>query len=385
MDQKKIGSFLKELRKEKGITQETFAEELNVSGRTVSRWETGNNLPDISLLVAIADFYEVDVREIIEGERKSEMNEELKDVANKMADYAGTEKSKMMTWIQMIGFIGVFILTLAIVFQCVSYNPDVFNAGALAASFVSLIIMVVITLYVIGILEKIVKRKGFIRSIRITTIALMVISIFFASKVLLVFGIGIVDYAIPFKTSKGIEQYDKLEMIKEYSGDMNSGFMTFPDSTDKMLSANYISKLKSGFFDSDGCFILEAQYNEKDFDNEVQRLSQITCELSYDGTTVTNEIKYDEGMYNYPAYIASDGFDYVYEYSLIDEDNQTIIYVLLSYPQYTNLHEYKDYLKKDSSEYNLDNSTVLENFTIYAYKFPGMDGWLVYSDMNREY
>lgn len=41
MDQKKIGSFLKELRKEKGFTQEQLAEKLNVAGRTVSRWETG--------------------------------------------------------------------------------------------------------------------------------------------------------------------------------------------------------------------------------------------------------------------------------------------------------------------------------------------------------
>ncbi len=49
MDQKRIGSFLKELRKEKGITQEQVAEKLNVSARTVSRWETGRNVPDISL------------------------------------------------------------------------------------------------------------------------------------------------------------------------------------------------------------------------------------------------------------------------------------------------------------------------------------------------
>ena len=42
MEQKKIGSFLKELRKEKGITQEMLGERLNVSGRTVSRWETGD-------------------------------------------------------------------------------------------------------------------------------------------------------------------------------------------------------------------------------------------------------------------------------------------------------------------------------------------------------
>ena len=42
VDQKKIGSFLRELRKEQDITQEYLAEKLNVSGRTISRWETGD-------------------------------------------------------------------------------------------------------------------------------------------------------------------------------------------------------------------------------------------------------------------------------------------------------------------------------------------------------
>ena len=44
MDQQKIGSFLKKLRKEKALTQEQLAEQLNVSARTVSRWETGDSL-----------------------------------------------------------------------------------------------------------------------------------------------------------------------------------------------------------------------------------------------------------------------------------------------------------------------------------------------------
>ena len=70
MDQQKIGLFLKELRKENNYTQEQLAEKFGVSNRTVSRWENGNNMPDISVLVELADFYTVDVREIIDGERK---------------------------------------------------------------------------------------------------------------------------------------------------------------------------------------------------------------------------------------------------------------------------------------------------------------------------
>lgn len=54
MDQQKIGAFLKKLRKEKNLTQEQLAEQLNVSGRTVSRWETGSNMPDISILADVS-------------------------------------------------------------------------------------------------------------------------------------------------------------------------------------------------------------------------------------------------------------------------------------------------------------------------------------------
>jgi len=67
MDQKKTGNFLRELRKTKGLTQEQVAEKLGISSRTISRWETGVYMPDISMLVDIAEMYDVDVREIIDG------------------------------------------------------------------------------------------------------------------------------------------------------------------------------------------------------------------------------------------------------------------------------------------------------------------------------
>ena len=118
MDQIKTGAFLKELRREKGITQEQLAEELGVSGRTISRWETGSNMPDISLLVEIAGFFDVSIPEIIKGERKSEkMKEEDKEIAETMSDYAKTEKEKLVKSIRNMSIIGLIALIVYMVMR----------------------------------------------------------------------------------------------------------------------------------------------------------------------------------------------------------------------------------------------------------------------------
>ena len=119
MDQVKIGRFLKELRTEKELTQESLAEKLSVSNKTISRWETGNNMPDIGMLVEIADFYEVSIPEIINGERKSEnMNDETRDTAVKMAEYSKNEvkkgKRKMISGLLIIFGLFVILSALAI-------------------------------------------------------------------------------------------------------------------------------------------------------------------------------------------------------------------------------------------------------------------------------
>ena len=63
MDTKKIGAFLKQCRKENNLTQEQLAEKFGVSARTVSRWETGSNMPDLSILVELADYYDIEQRD----------------------------------------------------------------------------------------------------------------------------------------------------------------------------------------------------------------------------------------------------------------------------------------------------------------------------------
>ena len=122
MDQQKIGSFLKSLRKEKGITQEKLAEELGVSGRTVSRWETGNNMPDISVLIEISEFYDVSIPEIVDGERKSEnMDDESKKVAESLSDYADADKTKTIKEIRQLSLVGVAALAIYFIIDVSGY------------------------------------------------------------------------------------------------------------------------------------------------------------------------------------------------------------------------------------------------------------------------
>lgn len=107
MDQKKIGSFLKELRRDTGITQEQFAEKLGVSSRTISRWETGSNMPDLDILIQIADYYEVEIRELLDGERRSgNMNKELEETVLKVADYSNEEKSHLINRMHILFLAG---------------------------------------------------------------------------------------------------------------------------------------------------------------------------------------------------------------------------------------------------------------------------------------
>ena len=159
MDQKKIGRFLKELRKEKDITQEQLAEKIKVSSRTVSRWETGSNMPDISLL---ADFYDVSIPEIIDGERKSEnMNEEVKETVLKLSDYTETINQKIkgrlfvLTVIAIIGMIAFVIIE----FTGLDTPGSVYERVAGAGLGVDCGMLIVLAMYLSGLLGKIKARR----------------------------------------------------------------------------------------------------------------------------------------------------------------------------------------------------------------------------------
>lgn len=156
MDQKKIGSFLKELRKEKEVTQEQLAEMLGVSGRTVSRWETGYNMPDLDILIQLADYYDIEIREMLDGERKGEiMNKEMEETVLKVADYSNYENQKFTKRLCFLFLIGLVAFTVYLIMDFIGI-ADTFTEGLVAGCALGFAygMMIVGVLYTSGYLTK---------------------------------------------------------------------------------------------------------------------------------------------------------------------------------------------------------------------------------------
>ncbi len=120
MDQIKVGRFLAELRRTRGLSQKELGEEIGATDKTVSRWERGANLPDIETLLALSRFYGVNINELLCGERLSEGELPEKSAEN-ISYVARAEKNKLKTAITasaiaLIGTIMIFLLAFSITF-----------------------------------------------------------------------------------------------------------------------------------------------------------------------------------------------------------------------------------------------------------------------------
>lgn len=72
MDNLKIGSFIAACRHDHGLSQKELAEQLCVSDKTVSKWETGRGLPDVSIMLSLCGELDISVNELLAGERLSD-------------------------------------------------------------------------------------------------------------------------------------------------------------------------------------------------------------------------------------------------------------------------------------------------------------------------
>ena len=161
MDQGKIGKFLATLRKEKNLTQEELAEKLNVARRTVSRWETGFNLPDMDILIEISDFYSVGLREILDGERRTDkMEQEMKETVLKVAEYENEGKKRASIVTIVYSTIGILAI-IANMVMTLSDMPDTFWTGFLKGSTLATAIVALFVgiAYVTGTMAKLFMFK----------------------------------------------------------------------------------------------------------------------------------------------------------------------------------------------------------------------------------
>ena len=114
MDQELTGKFIAQLRKEKNLTQKELADKLGISDKTVSKWETGNGMPDVSLLQPLCEELSVNLNELLSGERLSEESyngkaeENMMNLAKDVQE--GRENKKKAGVIGLICGILVFLL-----------------------------------------------------------------------------------------------------------------------------------------------------------------------------------------------------------------------------------------------------------------------------------
>lgn len=111
MDQEKIGRFISEKRKEKKLTQEQLAEKLGVSINAVSKWERGLCLMDMSLLKPLSDILDVNINEILSGEKIDD-----KDIEKKCEENINNLTELVDLKTMKYGIIGMAIFFIVLVF-----------------------------------------------------------------------------------------------------------------------------------------------------------------------------------------------------------------------------------------------------------------------------
>lgn len=136
MDNKKIGNFIKELRKNKQLTQQELAEALYVERTTINKWEHGINTVTASNIKLLADFFEVTADEILAGEKYNNKNKDKID--NVVLEVYGRNtvlsKKIKIIWITFLFFIVAFLVYFFMTF----YNSvKIFNISLENEDFVS--------------------------------------------------------------------------------------------------------------------------------------------------------------------------------------------------------------------------------------------------------
>lgn len=131
MNQEKIGKYIFELRKEKNMTQEQLSEKMGVTNKSISRWENGITMPDISMLVQLSEILDTTLPELING-RKMTKDELLaqKETINNLIKLETENQVGYNQKALGLLIIGISLMTLELVDNNMHYLQYVFTQNA---------------------------------------------------------------------------------------------------------------------------------------------------------------------------------------------------------------------------------------------------------------
>lgn len=141
MDQVKIGNFIKYLRKEKGYTQEQLANKLLVSPKTISKWECGNGIPEVSLMLSLCSELDITVNELLSGCRLKENEYKNKAEENLVKALIEKKNNKKLLICQII--LGVLIILSVLTLVMIASLLSIETGLRIALIVISCVIMIV--------------------------------------------------------------------------------------------------------------------------------------------------------------------------------------------------------------------------------------------------
>ena len=118
MEQVKIGKFIQMLRKEKALTQKELAEWVGVSDKTISKWENGNGMPDVSNMFVLCECFGITMNELLAGEKVSSEEYSKKAEENIMALLEKTNEAEKSRKIYLL--IGIPLIVLGVLLLTIS-------------------------------------------------------------------------------------------------------------------------------------------------------------------------------------------------------------------------------------------------------------------------
>ncbi|MCR5717155.1 MAG: helix-turn-helix domain-containing protein [Lachnospiraceae bacterium] len=119
MDQNSTGTFIMTLRKEQGLTQRQLADQIGVSDKAISRWETGRGMPDTGVMLKLCEVLQININELLSGERLSEEAYSRKAEDNMVELMKNNEAEKKESRSSILGIIIGMVMLLLFVLVCV--------------------------------------------------------------------------------------------------------------------------------------------------------------------------------------------------------------------------------------------------------------------------